>query len=136
MRKSFKKVIASVMAITTMAVSMVGITTNADTVIWNTPYGTATGESFTTLWSMSNSPLYRKVEAKTTVVNAVPYIYARIEAYHNGNLVLSNEATWQNTTMVYTEDMSTSYVNSTLHGNGTHAVWSSSLTRVNHYSYF
>ncbi len=134
MNKTFKKIAASIMAATSLAVSMVGMSANA--VYWNNAYGKATGTSNTTTWSTTGSPTFRKVTARTTITNAAPYIYAKIEGYVNNNLVLDGENTVQNSTVSVAERASQNYVDSSVTGNGTHAIWSSSLTRINHYSYF
>ena len=121
-------------ALVLFIVTALPIISNA--VEWTNTYGTCTGTSKTYTWSQSNSPTYRRISATTKCTNAAPKIAAEVYGYYNGTLVMSKTNTASNAkTVTATSDNST-YANKTISGNGCHAVWSSSLSRVNKYSSF
>lgn len=136
MNKKIKKIMASVMTAIIFTTGITSISANAGSVSWNSPYGTVSGSSTTSIWSTTGTPVFRKVTARTGVTNAVPNIYARIEGYVNNSLVMSANNTLTDNTVAVAEAMNQNYAYSSVTGNGTHAIWSSTLTRVNHYSYF
>ncbi len=120
-----------------LIVSVIGgsvINSNATT--WSNVYGTCSGYSSTTTAQYSGSPKYRIVKATTTCSNAAPNIASEVHGYVNGTLVLNGYNTGSNTTSVTASASSTNYVNSSVHGNGVHAVYSSTLARKNYTSSF
>lgn len=105
-------------------------------ITFNTSYGQVTGLSSTSTWSQPTTPTYRRVQASTRATKAVPKIAASVKGYKNGNEVLSANNTATNAISVVATKDSTSYVNASITGTGTHAVWSATVTRVDHISRF
>lgn len=131
----FKKSIVAGIIVVILLLST-PISTKAGSVLWNTPYGAVAGTSSTYTWSHSDSPMHRTIEAVTKCSQAVPHIFAEVSGYYNGTLVMHaiselNDAAYATATATSME-----YGNKTITGNGCHAIWSSTLTRYNHYTYF
>lgn len=133
MTGKLKKAIASLMAVASLSTCAVGISASAG---WSTPYGTLTGSSTSGTWSTTNTPVFRTVTARSSVPNAAPYLYAAVEGYYNNAYVMGSSNTLQNATNCVASDMNANYANRTVSGNGIHSCWSTSYSRVNHYTYF
>lgn len=112
------------------------ISANAASVSWFTDYGTVTGTSSTYTWSHSDSPMYRRIDAVTKCSKAVPHIAAEVFGYYNGTQVMHGIRELNDSATATATADSSAYANKTITGNGCHAIWSSTLTRVNHYSSF
>lgn len=109
---------------------------NTGAVTFNTSYGQVTGLSSTSTWKQPSTPTFRRVQASTRAKKAVPKIAASVKGYINGNEVLSANNTDTNAVSVVATKDSTSYVNASITGTGIHAVWSSTVKRVDHISRF
>jgi len=136
MKINLKKAVASIMAIASLSTCAVVLNVSAGTIAWNSNYGVVNGSSSTSVWSATGTPPIRKVKAETTIANAVPYIYAKVDGYVNNSVVLTGSRESHNSTSAYIEKSSQNYVNSNVTGDATHAIWSASLTRCNYFTHF
>lgn len=130
-----KSIITGVICATLSLATAIGA--SAGTVKWSTSYGTATGSSSTYTWSQGGSPTYRKTSAITQNSKTAPKIAAEVYGYTaSGKEVICVSKIASNAKSVSAIHNSEAYAKSKITGYGKHAVWSSTLKRVNYKSNF